>query len=82
MYRCCLKHVSCENVCTDADEVHEDGQQTVMVRETRDVCMGEEFLAHFGEQFPQCCRRDVRGRMVTKTEFRVWGRSETFWQVS
>jgi hypothetical protein len=39
----------CEYVSTDIDE---DGEQTVMVRTTRDVCMGEEFLAHFGEQFP------------------------------
>ena len=49
----------CEYVSTDIDE---DGEQTVMVRTTRDVCMGEEFLAHFGEQFTtvlstgcECC---------------------------
>ena len=45
---CCVKHVNYEYVSTDVDE---DGQQTVMVRTTRDVCMGEEFLAYFGEQF-------------------------------
>jgi hypothetical protein len=58
-HTCCLRHVHCEYVCTDVDE---DGQQTVMVRTTRDVCMGEEFWAHFGEQFTsvpptgcECC---------------------------
>ena len=51
--------VNCEYVSSDVDE---DGQQTVMVRTTRDVCMGEEFLAHFGERFTtvlsegcECC---------------------------
>ena len=47
-HSCRLKHVNCEYVRTDEDE---EGQQNVMVRITRDVCMGEEFLAHFGEQF-------------------------------
>jgi SET domain-containing protein len=58
-HSCCVKHVNCEYVSTDIDE---DGEQTVMVRTTRDVLMGEEFLAHFGEQFPtvlstgcECC---------------------------
>ena len=37
----CLRHVNCEYVCADVDE---EGQQTVMVRSTRDVCMGEEFF--------------------------------------
>jgi hypothetical protein len=51
--------VNCEYVSSDVDE---DGQQTVMVRTTRDVCTGEEFFAHFGEQFTtvlstgcECC---------------------------
>ena len=43
-HTCFVKHVNCEYVSTDVDE---DGQQTVMVRTTRNVCMGEEF----GEQF-------------------------------
>ena len=58
-HTCCVRHVNCEYVSTDVDE---DGQQTVMVRTTRDVCMGEEFFAHFGEQFTtvlstgcECC---------------------------
>jgi hypothetical protein len=58
-HTCCVKHVNCEYVSSDVDE---DGQQTVMVRTTRDVCMGEEFLAHFGERFTtvlsegcECC---------------------------
>ena len=58
-HTCCVKHVNYEYVSTDVDE---DGQQTVMVRTTRDVCVGEEFLAHFGEHFKtvlstgcECC---------------------------
>ena len=58
-HTCCVRHVNCEYVSTDVDE---DGQQTVMVRTTRDVCVGEEFLAHFGEEFAtvlstgcECC---------------------------
>ena len=60
-HSCCLKHVNCAYVRTDAD-ADEDGQHNVMVWITRDVCMGEEFLAHFGEQFKtvlstgcECC---------------------------
>jgi hypothetical protein len=74
---CCVKHVNCEYVSTDIDE---DGEQTVMVQTTRDVCMGEEFLAHFGEQFPtvlstgcECCacrrvpaRRDAGHRVSSE----------------